>query len=91
MSATGAFATRRTLDRARRVVAVELLCAAQAAEFLSGLAHGVGTGAVYDAVRTVVDPLDDDRPSHGDVDALAALVSSGELDATLFDVVADVE
>jgi histidine ammonia-lyase len=91
MSATAAFATRRTLDRSRRVVAIELLCAAQAAEFVSGLAHGVGTGAVYDAVRAVVDPLDADRPIHGDVDALAALVSGGKLDAALLDAVDDLE
>jgi histidine ammonia-lyase len=91
MSATAAFAARRTLDRVRRVVAVELLCAAQAAEYVSGLAHGVGTAAVYDAVRGVVDPLDDDRPSHGDVDALAALVEEGALDAALFDAVDGVE
>jgi histidine ammonia-lyase len=91
MSATGAFAARRTLDRARRVVAIELLCAAQAAEFLPGLAHGVGTGAVHEAVRGVVDPLDGDRPSHGDVDALAALVEEGVLDSVLSDAVDDVE
>jgi histidine ammonia-lyase len=91
MSATAAFATRRTLDRARRVVAIELLCAAQAAEFVSGLAHGVGTGAVYDAVRAVVEPLDADRPSHEDIDALAALIGEERLDAALFDAVDGLE
>jgi histidine ammonia-lyase len=91
MSAASALATRRTLDRARRVVAIELLCAAQAAEFVDDLRHGVGTGAVYDAVRAVVDPLDEDRPSDGDVDALAALVGDGRLDAALFDALDDVE
>ncbi|WP_152043463.1 histidine ammonia-lyase [Salinigranum salinum] len=91
MSATSAFATGRTLDRARHVVAVELLCAAQAAEFVSGLAHGVGTGAVYDAVRTVVEPLDGDRPSDRDVDALASLVADGDLETALADAVDEVE
>jgi histidine ammonia-lyase len=91
MSATGALAARRTLDRSRRVVAVELLCAAQAAEFVSGLAHGVGTGAVYDAVRAVVEPLDADRPTDGDLDALAALIEDGMLDAALGEAVDDVE
>ena len=91
MSVTSAYATKRTLDRSRRVVAIELLCAAQAAEFISGLAHGIGTRAVYDAVRTAVDPLDADRPSDGDIDALAALVQSGQLDAALLDVVDEVE
>lgn len=91
MSTTSAWAARRTLDRSRRVVAIELLCAAQAAEFLSDLRHGVGTGAVYDSVRAVVSPLDEDRPSDGDIDALAALVSDGRLDDALFDAVDDVE
>jgi histidine ammonia-lyase len=90
MSTTSALSTRRTLSRARRVVAVELLCAAQAAEFVSGLNHGIGTGAVYDAVRAVVPPLDTDRPSDGDIDALAALVADGRLDDALFDAVDDV-
>ena len=72
-------------------MAVELLCATQAAEFVSGLAHGVGTGAVYDAVRTVVEPLDGDRPSDRDVDALAALVTDGDLETALADAVDDVE
>jgi histidine ammonia-lyase len=91
MSAASALATRRTLDRARRVVAIELLCAAQAAEFVGDLSHGVGTGAAYDAVRAVVDPLDEDRPSDGDIDALAALVRDGRLDAVLFDAVDEME
>jgi histidine ammonia-lyase len=91
MSATSALATRRTLDRARRVVAIELLCAAQAAEFVDDLRHGVGTGVVYDAVRAVVDPLEEDRPSDGDVDALAALVREGKLDTALFDAVDELE
>jgi hypothetical protein len=55
------------------------------------LSHGVGTGAAYDAVRAVVDPLDEDRPSDGDIDALAALVRDGRLDAVLFDAVDEME
>jgi histidine ammonia-lyase len=80
MSATAAFAARRTADRARTVVATELLCAAQAAEFVDDdLSHAPGTGAAYEAVRGVVDPLTGDRPPQPDVERVAELVESGAL------------
>jgi histidine ammonia-lyase len=90
MSATSAFAARRTLERARTVTAVELLCAAQAAEFVDDdLDHGDGTGAVYDAVRAVVDPLEADRPPQPDIEAVERLVATGTLDTALEEALGD--
>jgi len=90
MSATAAYATRRTVERVRTVVAIELLCAAQAAEFVDeDLAHGVGTGATYEAVREVVPPLSTDRPPHPDVEAVDALVETGVLDRAIGDALDD--
>ena len=84
MSATSAFAARRTLRWSRTVVGVELLTAAQAAEFVDDdLSHGVGTGAVYDAVRAVVPPLSGDRPLAEDIESCATLVECGALDAAV--------
>ncbi|WP_318568704.1 histidine ammonia-lyase [Salinigranum marinum] len=84
LSATSALAARRTLGHARRVTAIELLCAAQAAEFVDdALAHGAGTGAVYDAVRAVVPPLDEDRPPAPDIRAVERVVAEGVLDDAL--------
>ncbi|MGM0591127.1 MAG: histidine ammonia-lyase [Halobacteriota archaeon] len=100
MSASAAFAFRRVVERVRTIVAIELLCAAQAAEFVrhapevvgaSGVddadeelpAYGAGTGAAYDAVREVVAPLEIDRPSDGDVEAVAMLVESGTLESSV--------
>ncbi|MFD1513327.1 histidine ammonia-lyase [Halomarina rubra] len=84
MSATAAHAARRTLRNARQVVAVELLCGAQAAEFVdSNLEHGVGTGVTYRAVREVVPPLDDDRPLAPEMEAVDALVATGALQQAL--------
>jgi histidine ammonia-lyase len=84
LSATSALAARRTLDHARRVTAIELLCAAQAAEFVDdALAHGEGTAAVYDAVRAVVPPLDEDRPPAPDIRAVERVVAEGVLDDAL--------
>jgi len=80
MSATSAFATRRVVERVRTVVSIELLVAAEAAEFVGDdLAHGAGTGAAYELVREVVPPLDGDRSTSADVDAVSSLVASGAL------------
>ncbi|SDJ25757.1 histidine ammonia-lyase [Halovenus aranensis] len=94
MSATSAVHARQVLEQARRVVAIELLCSAEAAEYVDdSLAHGVGTAALYDGVRDVVDPLDGDRSLDGDIDAIAARIRSGDLRdrvaATLDDGFAD--
>ncbi len=80
MSATSAFELREVVEQVRRVLAVELLCSAEAAEYVDEtLDHGVGTAVVYDTVREVVDPLSEDRPLDGDIDAIAATIRSGEL------------
>jgi len=81
MSATSAFAARRALRFARTAVAVELLCGAEAADYVDDdLSHGRGTGAVYGAVREVVPALEGDRPPHPDIEAVASLVAAGVLD-----------
>jgi histidine ammonia-lyase len=92
MSAQSAFTARRALDNVRSVLAVELVCAAQAAEFVpegadGPLDHGDGTGATYRAVREAVPPLEEDRPIHADVEAAASLVGSGTLDRAVDEAV----
>jgi histidine ammonia-lyase len=86
LSATSAFAARRTLGHARTVTAIELLCGAQAAEFVDDdLVHGEGTDAAYECVRAVVPPLDEDRPPAPDIWAVEQLISAGLLDGALAD------
>jgi len=80
MSATSALTLADTLDRVRRVVAIELLAGAEAAEYVDdSLDHGVGTRAVHETVREAVDPLAGDRPLDGDIDAIAVLLAEGRL------------
>lgn len=62
-----------------RVLAVELLCAAEGTEQRAPLSPGAGTAAVLAAVRGVVPPLQGDRPPAPDIEAIAALVDSGDL------------
>jgi len=90
MSATSAFAARRAVNHARGVVAIELLCAAEAAEAVDDeLDHGSGTGQAYDVVRAVVDSLSGDRPLAPDIDALRTLLADGLLVERVGDALPD--
>jgi histidine ammonia-lyase len=87
MSAGSAHFARTATERATSVVAVELLTAAQAAEFVDdSLAHGDGTSAVYDLIREVVPALEADRSLAADIDAVTDLVREGLLDRRLDEV-----
>jgi histidine ammonia-lyase len=57
-----------------RVIAVELLCAAQGTEQRAPLGPAPGTAVILDAVRSVVPPLVADRPVGSDIEAVAALI-----------------
>jgi histidine ammonia-lyase len=81
MGMAAAFKTGRILDNARRVVAAELLCGAQALELLRPLAPGAGVQVLYDRVRASgVAPLAADRPPAPDLERLARAVAAGGLD-----------
>jgi histidine ammonia-lyase len=81
MSAQSAFNARLAVDRLSTVVAVELLCGAQGAEFVDDdLDHGRGTAAAYESVRDLVPPLERDRPIHDEIERVGTLVRSGLLD-----------
>ncbi|QLG64291.1 HAL/PAL/TAL family ammonia-lyase [Halorarum salinum] len=78
MSGGAALTARTVLGNVATVVGVELVCGAQAAEFLDpDLSLGDGTAAAYDAVREVVPKLVEDRPLDADLRAGERLVSSG--------------
>lgn len=69
----------RALSLARTVVAVELLCAAQALESHRPLRSGTLVERAHLRIRGVVPPLTDDRPLAPDIRALETLISSGML------------
>jgi len=71
---------QQALNLAYRVVAIELLCAAQGLDFRRPLKPGQGALAAHEAVREVVPHLDEDRPPSPDIEALAAAVRDGLLD-----------
>jgi len=78
----GTTAARKAVDvctNAERVIAIELLCAAQALDFREGLKPGVGTFAAHQAIRRAVPHLSVDRQVSRDIDAVTDLIRSGLL------------
>jgi histidine ammonia-lyase len=87
MSATAARQARTAVSAVRRVVAIELLCGAEAAGYLDDdLRLGQGTSVARRLVREKVSELAADRPLDGDIDTIAALIRSGSVEEGLADV-----
>jgi histidine ammonia-lyase len=83
MGMAAAWKAQRILANAQRVVAAELLCAAQGLEFLRPLRPGRGVEALHRRLRALtppITPLEADRPPAPDLERLARAVGAGELD-----------
>lgn len=81
MGATSALKARRALERLRQVVAIELLCAAEALEYQRPLRSGEGVEKAHAAVRGVVSRRSADRPPAPDIRALEELIAAGAFEA----------
>ncbi len=79
MSFTSARKMQQILDNAWYVVAIELMCGAQAVEFRKPLKLGKGTAVAYELIREVVPKLEEDRPLQYDINRLTDLLRSGKL------------
>ena len=80
MGMSAAWKAERVLANATRIVAIELLAAAQGLEFLKPLAPGRGVARAYVALRREVPALDGDRPLTGDIEKVAAGIREGRFD-----------
>lgn len=79
MGMAAALKARRALANAQRVVACELLCAAQGVECRRPLTSGKGVEALLARIRSVAAPLVHDRSLTADIEAVAALVAQEAL------------
>jgi histidine ammonia-lyase len=79
MSTAAARKCRAVVTNATRVLAGELLCAAQGLEFLRPLRAGKGAEAAYQHIREHVRPLGRDRTLHRDLEAVERLIRTGSL------------
>ncbi len=88
--------TREILDNVEKIVAIELLCAAQACDLINqdrkpGLVGGQGTRAAYDLVRHHIPPLERDRELYKEIGAMAELMRSGELIAAVETAIGEIK
>jgi histidine ammonia-lyase len=79
MSTHAARKVRQVIQNTTRVLACELLCAAQGLEFLKPLRPGRGVEAAYRHIRRHVAPLDHDRTLHPDLAAIEGMIEDGSL------------
>jgi histidine ammonia-lyase len=81
MGMTGAVKLRQIVENGERIVAIELMCAAQGVECRRPLRPSRQIEGAHAAVRAVVPRLEQDRVLATDIDALAAAVRAGAFDA----------
>jgi histidine ammonia-lyase len=74
---------RRALDLTRSVVAIELLCAAQAIEHHRPLRSGHGVEKAHETIRSRVRKLTADRPPAPDIAAVENMIVRGEFAARM--------
>ncbi len=79
MCAHAARKCREVVKNAQTVIAIELLCGAQALDLFTNLKPGTGTLAAYKVLRSVVPHLDKDRVLSHDIDAMVSLIKSTDL------------
>ncbi len=72
MGMTSALKLRRIVENAERVIACELMAAAEGLEYRKPLKPGPRLATWYEKVRSVVPHLDTDRPLGDDIERLAA-------------------
>jgi histidine ammonia-lyase len=87
MSMSAALKAARALERARDVIAIELLCACQAIDLLAPLTTSEPLARVHRLVRSTVPVLDDDRPLSREIAAIARMIASYELEDVVDELV----
>ena len=80
MSMTAALKAQRAVDRAREVIAIEMLCACQAIDLLAPLTTSRPLENVRDLVRSRVPTLASDRAPAPDIVAITELIASRALE-----------
>jgi histidine ammonia-lyase len=81
----------QVVANSERALAIELLAAAQAVEFLAPLEPGRGALATHEFVRSLSPRLRDDRPLGPDIEAVADAVRDGSLLAAVEAEVGELE
>ncbi len=70
---------REVVKNSENVIAIELLCGAQALDLFTNVNPGEGTLAAYTVIRDAVSHLDSDRILSKDIDTIKQLMRSGKI------------
>jgi len=79
MGAIAARKVRTIVENARHVIAIELMCAAQAIDLQESRRLGEGTNRLYSLIRQYVPKLTEDRPPSADIGLIASLIADGRV------------
>ena len=71
----------QVLDNTTRVLAIELICAAQGIEYRRPRRPGPLADRIWRGIREFVPPLTADRPLSGEIEEMAQFIESGGLDS----------
>jgi histidine ammonia-lyase len=80
MGMTAALKFRQIVDNAERLLAIELLCAAQALEYRLPLKPARRIERAFGTIRQIVRPLDEDRVLSNDIESLATALRDARFD-----------
>ncbi len=69
----------KIMQNLENVLAIELMTAAQALEFLKPLKPGIGTSIAYNEIRKIIKPLNNDRLLYKDLKKLLELIKNDSL------------
>jgi histidine ammonia-lyase len=79
MSPNSGLKARTILQNTQRVVAIELVCAAQGLDFRDPAKAGKGIKAAYMKIRQKVPMVHRDRAMSGEIEAVTAMISDGSI------------
>ena len=80
MAMGAAWKLRRVVENVSNVLAIELMCGAQAVDYRAPLKPAKLVGDAHAIVRRAVPPLGQDRVFAGDIAAIRAQIGAGEFD-----------
>ena len=87
MSTTAARKAAMVLENAEKILAIELLCAAQGMEFHRPLKSSSALEEVHNLIRTQVPFLKEDRELHKDINTLLEMMIEGKILSTAESVI----
>lgn len=87
MGAIAARKCRDIVENTEQVIAIELLCGAQAIDLFTNLKAGKGTMAAYETIRSKVSCMTKDRFLSADIAAVRTLLHSGRIVKAVEDAV----